>query len=92
MVSEENSGLKIHTGGDANKDPLAQNTAASEREGNLMELNTPKLANDPTKKQPQDKTMQTDILDDLTNKEANLSAKPAGLGVNGVDDMKSVDI
>ena len=92
MVSEENAGLNIHTGGDANKDPLAQNTAASERDGNLVELNTPTLATNPAEKQSQSKTMQADILGDLTNKDTNSDSKPARLGVDGVDEMKSVDI
>ena len=92
IVSEEKAVPRIHTGGNANMDPLAQSTAASEREGNLVELNTPTLANDAPKEEHKSNVMQADILSDITNKEASGKATATGLGVDGVDEMKSVDI
>ena len=92
IVSEEKAVPKIHTGGNPNMDPLAQSTAASEREGNLVELNTPTLAHDAPKEEHKSNVMQADILSDITNKEASEKARAMGLGVDGVDEMKSVDI
>ena len=92
IVSEEKAVPKIHTGGDANKDPLAQGTAASEREGNLVELQTPTVSNEASKHDASGKVMQADILGDLTNKGNKTNLEVAGLGVDGVDEMQKVDI
>lgn len=86
---------KIHTGGDANSDAFAQNTAASEREGNLVELGSPVGPNDGYKQEPLGKVMEGDIpgvLSDATNKENQTKPMLTGLGVDGVDEMKSVEI
>ena len=91
IVTEENTGLKVY-GANANKDPLAQKTAGSEREGNLMDLNSPALPKDTPKQHFVGQAMHPDILGDMTNKENSATAKGAGLGVDGVDDMKSVEI
>ncbi len=94
QVSEENAGPKIHTGADANRDAFAQNSAASERNGNLVELSSPVMSNDSYKQEPLGKVMEADIpgvLSNATNKE--IQAKPlTGLGVDGADEMKSVEI
>ena len=94
QVSEETAAPKIHTSGDANRDAFAQNTAASERDGNLVELGTPVGPSDGQKQQTLSKIMDADIsgvLHDATN--GKTEAKPlTGLGVDGVDEMKSVEI
>lgn len=94
QVSQDNAVAKIHTGGDANQDAFAHNTAASERDGNLVEIGTPIDSKPGFKQEPLGKVMEADIsgvLSDATNKD--YQAKPlTGLGVDGVDDMKSVEI
>ena len=92
IVSEENNGLKAQTVANVNKDAVAQNTAASEREGNLMELNSPVVPKDTPKQHPLRPEAQVDILGDMTNKENSTNMKRTGLGVDGLDDMKSVEI
>ncbi|KAL9125264.1 MAG: hypothetical protein Q9217_005512 [Psora testacea] len=92
IVTEENALPKIHTDGDANKDPLAQETAASEREGNLVELQTPLVSSEPSKQEFLGEVMQADVLGDLTNQTADAETKMAGLGGDSVDDMQKVDI
>ena len=92
MVSEENTGLKIKTENGANHDPHVRKTALSEKDSNLMDLNSPALPNDKLEQQPLDKVMHADILGDATNKGSSTNAKGAGFGVEGVDEMKSVDI
>ena len=94
QVSEENAGPKIHTGSDANRDAFAHNTAASERDGNLVELGSPIGPNDGLKQEQLGKVMEADIpgvLSSATNKE-NQAKSLTGLGVDGVDEMKSVEI
>ena len=98
QVSEENAGQKIqpkiHTGADANQDAFAHNTAVSERNENLVELGSPSGLNDGHKQDSLDKVMDVDVpgvLNNATNKDSQ--AKPlTGLGVDGVDEMKSVEI
>ncbi|KAL6719643.1 Cell wall assembly regulator [Lecanora helva] len=94
QVSEEHAAPKIHTGADANRDAFAHNTAASERDGNLVEVGTPIGPNDDYKQEPLGKVMEADIpgvLNDATNKDKQ--TKPlTGLGVDGVDEMKTVEI
>ncbi|KAL9635305.1 MAG: hypothetical protein Q9164_003542 [Protoblastenia rupestris] len=92
IVSEQNAVAKVRTGGNANKDPLAQETAASEREGNLVELQTPVVSDHASKQESLGKLMQADMLGDLTNQTANSNSKTTGLGVDGVDGMQKVDI
>ena len=95
QVSEETPAPKVHTGGDANRDAFAHNTAASERDGNLVELNSPVGGRDGYRQGSLGgKVMEADIpgvINDELNKEKQ--SKPlAGLGVDGIDDMKSVEI
>jgi len=94
QVSDDNSVPKIHTGGDANLDAFTHNTAASERGGNLVEFGTPIAPKPSLNQEPLGKVMEADIpgvLSDATNKD--YLAKPlTGLGVAGVDEMKSVEI
>ncbi|KAI4244639.1 MAG: hypothetical protein L6R40_002843 [Gallowayella cf. fulva] len=85
----------IHTGGDANKDSLATETAASERNGKLVEVATP-LATDPGKglKRPEGMAplMNSLTLSHDEDKENTGKTTAKGLGVDGVDEMKSVEI
>lgn len=94
QVSEENLMTRVHTGGDANQDAFAKNTAASERDGNLVELSTPAGVNDGYKQEPIGKVMEADIpgaINDAAKMESH--AKPlSGLGVDGMGEMKSVEI
>jgi len=94
QVSEGNTVPKTHTGGDANRDAFAHNTAAGERDGNLVELGTPIDSKSGFQQESLAKVMEANIsgvLSDATNKD--FQAKPlTGLGVDGVDDMKSVEI
>ncbi|KAL8951734.1 MAG: hypothetical protein Q9222_002313 [Ikaeria aurantiellina] len=94
-VSEDDSASQgIHTGGDASRDPLATETAASERNGKLVEVATP-IATDPEHglKRPEGiaPLMDTLKLNHDDDKE-NPSKMAKGLGVEGVDEMKSVEI
>lgn len=94
-IVSENAEPRIHTGGDANKDTFAQETAASEREGNLVELNTPTTAGpDNGKKDLLGKAMDADVQGSVLQEATNGKSKPevTGLGVDGLEEMKSVDI
>ena len=95
QVTEENAAPKVHTGGDANQDIFAQNTAASERNGNLLEVGSPTGPNDGYRQAPLGQVMEADmsgVLKNTTNKEMQTNSALTGLGVHGVDDMKSVEI
>ena len=95
QVSEENLNPKVHTGGDANHDAFAQNSAASERDGDLVEVGTPTGPNDGYRQESLGKVMEADmagILNDSTNGRSHAKSVTTGLGVDGVDDMKSVEI
>ena len=96
QVSEDDiASQPIHTGGDANKDGLATETAASERNGKLMEVITP-VATDPGPglKRPQGMAPLSEsiTLSHDENKENTDNTMAKGLGVDGVDEMKSVEI
>ena len=95
QVTEENAVPKIHTAGDANKDIFAQNTAASERNGNLVEMGTPVGLSDGYKQAPLGQVMESDmsgVLRNATNKEIQTNPGLTGRGVEGSDDMKRVEI
>ena len=96
QVTEENVVPKLHTGGDANADAFAQNSAASERDGNLVELDTPIGPSDGYRTQESlGKVMDVDVqsmLSDTVNKDLQAPGPAKGLGVDGIDDMKSVEI
>lgn len=92
IVSEENAAPKVNTAGDANKDPLAQGTVASERDGNLVEVGSPVGHSDGYKHESLSRLSEVDMLNQTTNKENKEKPLVTGLGVDGVDDMKSVDI
>ena len=95
-IVSENVEPKVQTGGDANKDPFAQETAASEREGNLVELSTPTTAAPDQRKKDDllskamDANIQAAVLQEATNGKSKSGL--TGLGVDGLEDMKSVDI
>ncbi|KAL8734522.1 MAG: hypothetical protein Q9166_001422 [cf. Caloplaca sp. 2 TL-2023] len=96
QVSEDDTATQaIYTGGDANKDSLATETAASERDGKLVEVATP-VATDPEKglKRPEG---MAPLMDSMTmnhdeDKENTDRSTAKGLGVDGVDGMKNVEI
>ncbi|KAL8721877.1 MAG: hypothetical protein Q9181_007613 [Wetmoreana brouardii] len=95
QVSEDDTATQaIHTEADANKDGLATETAASERNGKLVEVATP-IITDPEKGlkgpggiAPLMDSMRLSHDDDKENAGKNTK----GLGVDGVDEMKSVEI
>lgn len=95
QVTEEHAAPKVHTGGDANNDVIAHNTAASERNGNLVELGSLPGPNDGYKQEPLGNMMEanmTGVLNDATNGQNKADSKVTGLGVDGVEEMKSVEI
>lgn len=95
QVSEENLNPKVHTAGDADRDAFAPNSAASERDGNLVEVGSPTGPNDGYRQEPLGKVMEADMpgmLKDATNGQNYAKPMTTGLVVDGVDDMKSVEI
>ena len=96
QVTEENSAPKPHNGGDVNRNAFTQNAAASERDGNLVELGTP-IGPGPgfrSQEQPSN-TLDADIsgpMSDSMTKELHPNTMPTGLGVDGMGEMKSVEI
>ena len=92
-VSEEiPASIAIHTGGDANMDPFATETAASERNGRLVEISTPTDGNDSSREKSLGAVMDAVILEADHNKENKQEPLVTGLGVAGLGDMKSVAI
>ncbi|KAL9035743.1 MAG: hypothetical protein Q9180_004694 [Flavoplaca navasiana] len=95
VTEDDIASQPIHTGGDANKDGLATETAASERNGKLVEVSTP-VATDPGAglKRPQGMAPLSEsiTLNHDENKENTGNTTAKGLGVDGVDEMKSVEI
>ena len=92
VSEDDNVTQAVHTGADANKDPLATETAASERNGKLVEVATP-TATDPERglKRPEGLApLITQNPDDDDKENAGKNAK--GLALEGVDEMKSVEI
>ncbi|KAL8700777.1 MAG: hypothetical protein Q9201_005258 [Fulgogasparrea decipioides] len=94
-VSEDDTATQaIHTDADANKDTLATDIAASERNGKLVEVATP-IVTDPEKglKGPGG---IAPLMDSMTlshdDDKENAGKNTKGLGVDGVDEMKSVEI
>ena len=95
VAEESGSATKtIVTGGNANTDPTATETAASERNGTLVELGSPGIDEGKGLISPLGAVMKPAILHDGTNKEKEKQARPlvTGLGVDGVDELKSVEI
>ena len=99
IVTEENSASKMQSPVDANRqDPFVRDFAAPKTEDNLLEMGTP-VSTVPNKKlgeiEPsmEDNT-STDALVAGPNVSKEGKEKPAtmGLGVEGVDDMKTVEI
>ncbi len=96
QVTEENIAPRLYTGGDANQDAFAQNSAASERDGNLITLGTPIGPGESFRSQePQGQVKDADIqgaLSETLNKDLHVNPTTTGLGVDGIDEMKSVEI
>lgn len=95
QVSEENVAAKVHAGGDANRDAFAQNAAASEPDGNLLEVGSPTAPDDGYKQEPLSKTLEAHmpaVLNDASNGQNHGKPMVAGLGVEGIEEMKSVEI
>lgn len=97
QVTEESNPVTqlSDTGGDVNRDSTAPETAASERDGTLVEFGSPP-SNDEGKGliSPLGTVMKPAVLHDGTNKEKDNQARPlvTGLGVDGIEELKSVDI
>ena len=92
-VSEETPApIAIHTGGDANSDPFATETAVSERNGRLLGAMTPTEGDDESRQKILGPVMDAVILDNVHDKENKKEPMITGLGVEGLDEMKSVDI
>lgn len=92
-VSEEiPAPIAIHTGGDANLDPFATETAASERNGRLVEITTPIEGDDISRQKSLGAVMDAVIIQDDDDKENKKEPLVTGLGVEGLEDMKSVEI
>ena len=94
-IVSENVEPKIQTGADANKDAFAKNAGTNDREANLMELNTPTVGPDDAKKDDLftkaiDSGTQETVLKDVAN--GKTKSDLTGLGVDGLDEMKSVEI
>ena len=94
-IVSENAEPKSQIAIDTNTDAFAKNAAASERESNLMELNTPTIGQDEAKKdelfsKAVHGKLQDAALQDATNGKAKSDL--TGLGVDGLDEMKSVEI
>lgn len=81
----------IHTGADASKDVLATNTAASERNGKLVEVQTP-IATDPQRGLKGPEGMAPLVMQNHDVEKAIDGEMAKGLAVDGVDEMKSVAI
>lgn len=92
-VSEEiPAPIAIHTGGDANLDPFATETAASERNERLVEITTPVERDDISRQKSLGAVMDAVIIQDDDDKENKKEPLVTGLGVEGLEDMKSVEI
>ncbi|KAL9100859.1 MAG: hypothetical protein Q9163_003825 [Psora crenata] len=83
IVTEENVVPKMHTGGNSNKTPLGPESAASEREDNLMELQTPTVSNEASKQ---------DRPGDLSITAVPSNTQRGGLGAQDGDNLQKVDI
>ncbi|KAL8964080.1 MAG: hypothetical protein Q9183_004718, partial [Haloplaca sp. 2 TL-2023] len=98
QVSEDDTGAQtIQTGGDARKDSLATETAASERNGKLVEVATPVIT-DPEKGLKGPEGMAPLVDEDAKERKEMDGAKGLGVDVDadrngdGVGEMKSVEI
>lgn len=97
IVSEENNLPKLETSTDDKQDPFAKNTTLDRTDSNLMDINTPtSTTNDKGIDQataPKDLNVSA-VLVEKTNSDKSPPSKATvtGLGVEGVDDMKTVEI
>lgn len=94
-IVSENDTPQGQIGGDATRDGRDLDGAAREREDNLLEVDTPvtaKKMDDELKQESLGKVTATDVLHDTTNKQSREDIKLSGLGVEGADEMKSVEI
>ena len=92
LLNEENHAPKLDTGGDGQKDASVPGKADGDKDENLVELNTPVPTPQPSKQELFDKPSQPDVLGNSTNLDKGPKSKVSGLGVEGVDEMKTVEI
>ena len=97
MVSEESAAPKVQTTGLSKQESISEQSAANMSEANLLEMNTPTSAIDGRNIIDLKSPMETNGLISLNEKTKaghDDKEKPAvaGLGVEGVDDMKNVEI
>lgn len=93
QVSEENYPPNVgRPGRNMVRSMLATETSASEPTGKLVEVETPIGNNEGQNQASLDKAMQQAALHDERDKENRTKPGMTGLGVNGLDGLKSVDI
>lgn len=97
IVSEENAPPALQTNIDPSQGPVIKDFGANSSEANLLDVNTPTSAVNP--KKPIELTQPLDsegppVSQSTLNAKSEDMAKPKveGLGVEGVDDMKTVEI
>ena len=88
LLSEENQLPKLDTSGDGQKEAFSRVKTASSRDDDLVALSTPSSAVEPSKQNAFGKS----ALSNTTNAEKTPTAKVAGLGVDGIDEMKNIEI
>lgn len=91
VSDNETATQPMQTGADASKDVMATNTAASERNGKLVEMQTP-VPTDPERGLKAPEGMAPSVTQNHEVEKANDGEMAKGLAVDGVDEMKSVEI
>lgn len=92
QVSEEAGAPRlVRPGGTMAKSMLATETFPSQSDGKLVEVETPIVSNGHPLQESLDKAMQQ-TSSDVRNKENQSNSVVTGLGVDGIDGMKSVNI
>ncbi|KAI4122410.1 MAG: hypothetical protein LQ338_005833 [Usnochroma carphineum] len=91
VSEDDNATQAIHTGADADQDPMATNTAASERNGKLVQVETP-IATDPERGLRAPEGMAPLAMPNHGADHEGGDEPVKGLAVHGVDEMKTVEI
>lgn len=92
-VSEETRApIAVHSGGDASKDVTATETAASEVDGELVEVATPRASDEDKRQKGSGDALEAVGLIRDHDKDDRKEPTVTGLGVEGLDNMKGVEI
>ncbi|MCJ1227045.1 Cell wall assembly regulator [Toensbergia leucococca] len=92
-VSEETPApISIHTGGDANRETVARDFPASERDTTLVEIISPVFNDENMLRKNIGAVTDASVLSDSGDQINKKPPKVKGLGVEGMEEMKSVDI